>query len=73
LPDGRVVTIGNERFRCTEYLFKPEMNGKELPGIDELICNTIKECNCSVIRADLYKNIIISGGNSMFEGFGERL
>jgi actin-related protein len=29
LPDGRVITIGNERFKCPEYLFKPlEMNDK---------------------------------------------
>jgi actin, other eukaryote len=34
LPDSRIITIGNERFRCCEYLFKPlEMNAKELPGI----------------------------------------
>jgi actin, other eukaryote len=34
LPDGREITIGNERFRCCEYLFKPlEMNAKKLPGI----------------------------------------
>ena len=34
MPDGEVITIGNERFRCPEYLFKPlEMNGKELPSI----------------------------------------
>jgi actin-related protein len=27
LPDGEVITIGNERFKCCEYLFKPlEMN-----------------------------------------------
>ncbi len=42
LPDGRVITIGNERFRCPEYLFKPlEMNAKELPSIQELIFNSI--------------------------------
>jgi actin, other eukaryote len=34
LPDGRKITIGNERFRCSEYLFKPlEIYGKDLPGI----------------------------------------
>lgn len=33
LPDGKIITIGSERFRCPEYLFKPmEMNGKELPS-----------------------------------------
>lgn len=34
LPDGRMITIGNARFRCPEYLFKPlEMNGKEFSSI----------------------------------------
>jgi actin, other eukaryote len=73
LPDGRKITIGNERFRCSEYLFKPlEMNGKELPSIQEIIYNSIQECDIDT-RADLYKNIILSGGNTMFEGIGERL
>ena len=73
LPCGNVVTIGNERFRCPEYLFKPlEKNGKELPGIHKLIDNSIQECDIDT-RADLYKNIILSGGNTMLEGIGERI
>ena len=28
LPDGNVITIGNERFRCPEALFKPDLIGK---------------------------------------------
>ena len=28
LPDGQVITIGNQRFRCPEALFKPMMIGK---------------------------------------------
>ena len=28
LPDGKPLTIGNQRFRCGEYLFKPFLNGK---------------------------------------------
>ena len=27
LPDGQVVTIGNERFRCPETLFQPALIG----------------------------------------------
>lgn len=27
LPDGQVVTIGNERFRCPEVLFQPSFTG----------------------------------------------
>ena len=28
LPDGQVITIGNERFRCPEVLFQPSFIGK---------------------------------------------
>jgi len=28
LPDGTLVTIGNERFRCPEVLFQPSFIGK---------------------------------------------
>lgn len=27
LPDGQVVSIGDERFRCPEALFKPNLIG----------------------------------------------
>ena len=27
LPDGQIVTIGNERFRCPEVLFQPSFIG----------------------------------------------
>lgn len=73
MPDGKVITIGNERFRCPEYLFRPlEMNGKELPSIQELVFNSIQECDVDV-RRDLYQNIILSGGTTLYEGIGERL
>ncbi len=28
LPDGTLVTVGNERFRCPEVLFQPSFIGK---------------------------------------------
>lgn len=28
LPDGQVITIGNERFRCPETLFQPSFIGE---------------------------------------------
>jgi len=28
LPDGQVITIGNERFRCPETLFQPAFIGE---------------------------------------------
>ncbi len=32
LPDGKVITIGNERFHCTEALFQAEILENELPS-----------------------------------------
>jgi actin-related protein len=32
LPDGQVITIGNERFRCPEALFQPSFLGMETAG-----------------------------------------
>lgn len=72
LPDGRTITIANERFRVAEYLFQPSLNGKEFDGIDRTTYNSILECDIDV-RKDLYGNIILSGGTTMFEGMGERL
>jgi len=33
LPDGQVITIGAERFRCPEVLFKPNFIGLEQEGV----------------------------------------
>jgi actin-related protein len=73
LPDGRMITIGSARFRCPEYLFKPlEMNGRDHDSIQELVYKSIQECDIDV-RRDLYQNIILSGGTTLFEGIAERL
>merc|ERR1719507_2177759 len=39
LPDGQVITIGNERFRCPEALFQPSFLGMEACGIHETSYN----------------------------------
>jgi hypothetical protein len=41
LPDGNVITIGNERFRCPEVLFQPSFIGKEAAGIHDTMFQTI--------------------------------
>ena len=45
LPDGEVITIGNERFRCPEALFKPSFLGMRSAGIHESFYNSIMKCN----------------------------
>jgi len=72
LPDGQVITIGNERFRCPEVLFQPSFIGMETEGIHKLTYNSIMKCDVD-IRKDLYSNIVMSGGTTMFPGIAERL
>jgi actin-related protein len=53
LPDGQVITIGNERFRCPETLFRPSFVGMETAGIHEAAYNSIMKCDVD-IRKDLF-------------------
>jgi len=72
LPDGNVITIGNERFRCPEVLFQPSLIGKEADGIALTMFSTIMKCDVD-IRKDLYANIVLSGGTTMFSQIADRL
>jgi len=72
LPDGNIIVLGNERFRCPEVLFKPELIGKESVGISECCFQTIQKCELD-LRSDFYKNIVLSGGTTMFPGIKDRL
>jgi len=72
LPDGQVITIGSERFRCPETLFQPNFIGKEDDGIHKLTYDSIQKCDID-IRKDLYTNVVLSGGTTMFGGIDKRL
>jgi actin len=83
LPDGKVITIGNERLRCPEVLFQPDLfdigtafgrsEFRCFPavGIQGLMDQAIRACD-EDIRKDLYGSIVLSGGTTMFPGFAER-
>ncbi|VDM44067.1 unnamed protein product [Toxocara canis] len=72
LPDGQVITVGNERFRCPEALFQPSFLGMESAGIHETTYNSIMKCDID-IRKDLYANIVLSGGTTMYPGIADRM
>ena len=110
LPDGQIITIGNQRFRCPETLFRPEqigtypnikmankaclpkfkqnsnkltiqlwlsysnpiLSGMEAGGIHEKTYQSIMKCDMD-IRSDLYSNIVLSGGTTMFPGMADRM
>merc|ERR1712151_988106 len=67
LPDGNIITVGSERFRCPECLFQPSllasMPGKEAlaeaSGIHDTTFQSILKCDVD-IRKDLYANVVLS-------------
>jgi len=72
MPDGQVITIGSSRFRTPEALFDPSMVGLESDGIHKLVFESIMKCDVD-IRKDLYANIVLSGGSTMYPGIQERM
>ena len=72
LPDGQIITMGNERFRCPETLFQPSFIGMESAGIHELTYNSVMKCDID-IRRTLFQSIILSGGTTMYQGMANRM
>lgn len=72
LPDGETLTVGVERFLAPEVFFNPGAVGKETLPMDEIIVEAVSKCDID-LRRDLYSNIVLSGGSTMFPGLKERL
>ena len=72
LPDGQVIALGSELSRCPEALLQPSFLGMESRGIHDAIYNSILMCD-EDIRKDLYANIVLSGGNTMYPGIADRM
>eukprot|EP01121_Diplochlamys_sp_Union-15-3_P013292 TRINITY_DN4102_c0_g2_i2.p1 TRINITY_DN4102_c0_g2~~TRINITY_DN4102_c0_g2_i2.p1 ORF type:complete len:232 (-),score=28.97 TRINITY_DN4102_c0_g2_i2:74-769(-) len=74
-PDGVFIPIGDERCKCTELFFQPHQYmplKSSVGGLPTLIPKAIKDCDQSM-QAQLYHNIVITGGNSKYSGFDQRL
>ncbi|KAM3855839.1 actin-like protein 9 [Vipera latastei] len=72
LPDGQIITLGKERFQCSEMLFNPpQMPGLALLGIPGMAQKSLMNVP-EQIRKEMYKNIMLCGGSSLFEGFKRR-
>lgn len=72
LPDGQQVTVGASRFRAPEVLFSPDLIGEECAGVHEVLLQSIQKSDMD-LRKTLYQNVVLSGGSTLFKGFGERL
>lgn len=72
LPDGMLMSVGVERFRCPEALFQPGIAGHRWEGIHKMVFDSVQACDIDM-RKDIFKNVVLAGGSTMFPGFAERL
>lgn len=72
LPDGKKVVLSTERFRATEVLFNPTLAGLDLEGLPKYCFDSTMKCDVDV-RKELLQNVILAGGNTLFEGMGEKM
>lgn len=73
LPDGTQLSLGSERYRCAEGLFRPALlHMPELDGVHSCAHTAILACDPE-IRRDMYANLVLAGGTTMLPGFQERM
>eukprot|EP00485_Elphidium_margaritaceum_P007337 CAMPEP_0202685804 /NCGR_PEP_ID=MMETSP1385-20130828/1651_1 /ASSEMBLY_ACC=CAM_ASM_000861 /TAXON_ID=933848 /ORGANISM="Elphidium margaritaceum" /LENGTH=432 /DNA_ID=CAMNT_0049340257 /DNA_START=43 /DNA_END=1341 /DNA_ORIENTATION=+ len=76
LPDGQIIDINEERFKCAEVMFAPHLlrndDYKTCEGVHQMMHDSILKCP-DQLHAELFENIVLNGGNSMFRGMDDRL
>jgi len=72
LPNSKVIKLQTEILKVPELLFQPSHGGYDLDGIHKLTFDAIMKCDPE-IRKELFKNIVLSGGSTMFDNMRERM
>ena len=72
LPDQTKVYLGAQKFKCPEMLFQPSLAGSSHVGIHEQAFKSIKSCDEDINR-DLFLNVVLCGGSSLFSKIKPRL
>ncbi|GAB7343074.1 hypothetical protein MBLNU457_1157t3 [Dothideomycetes sp. NU457] len=73
--NGRSATVdvGYERFLAPEIFFNPEIYSSDFLTPLPSIVDTVIQTSPIDVRRGLYKNIVLSGGSTLYENFGRRL
>ncbi|EFC50526.1 hypothetical protein NAEGRDRAFT_29087 [Naegleria gruberi] len=72
MPDGNIFKIGKESFKITEPFFTPTLLNMESYSLQEMIFQSISKCDLD-LKKEMYNNIVLAGGSTLFKGFHERL
>uniref|UniRef100_A0A3P8XGA1 Actin-related protein 6 n=1 Tax=Esox lucius TaxID=8010 RepID=A0A3P8XGA1_ESOLU len=68
----QILRLANERFAVPEMLFHPSDIGIQEMGIPEALVNSINNMP-EEMQPHFYKNIVLTGGNTLFPGFRDRV
>jgi centractin len=72
LPDGSTIEVGAEAFRAPEILFRPDLVGSEYRGVHDCLVKSVMKTDLDLRRV-LFSQMVLSGGSTLFPGFGDRL
>ncbi|XP_053436877.1 actin-related protein T1-like [Nycticebus coucang] len=72
LLDGNVIHIGHQLYQAPEVLFAPDQLGIHSPGLSKMVSSSIMKCSVD-IQKNLFGDIVLCGGTTLFPGLEERL
>ncbi|KAK4696570.1 actin-related protein 3, partial [Lecanoromycetidae sp. Uapishka_2] len=74
-PNGRTITVdvGYERFLAPEIFFNPEIYSSDFLTPLPTVVDGVIQSSPIDVRRGLYKNIVLSGGSTLYKDFGRRL
>ena len=72
LPDDTVVRLHEERHKVPEAIFNPSLINIDKQGLPNCCFKSVMKCMTD-IRSEMYNNIVLAGGNTMFENFKGRM
>ena len=72
--EAHQIHLNVERIRVPEVVFQPAIAGVDQAGLIEIVADIINQRLTSAAdRETILKDIFLTGGNTLFEGFEERL
>ena len=71
LPDKKTINLSQDRNLIIERVFNPVKEYPDFLGYHQMVNNAISQADLE-IKKELYSNIFLCGGNTLFNGFPER-
>uniref|UniRef100_A0A672RPW5 Actin-like protein 6A n=1 Tax=Sinocyclocheilus grahami TaxID=75366 RepID=A0A672RPW5_SINGR len=76
LPNGYNCDFGAERLKIPEGLFDPSnakgLSGNTMLGVSHVVTTSVGMCDID-IRPGLYGSVVVTGGNTLIQGFTDRI